>query len=106
MKTPLHGLLRCGDSCFPGIGTPSAAASGAIAASSLQPVGKHMEMLRQAAQHGSGVYRFLDPGPLGNVYELLTAPLTPSPELRGGERGGGGARGGAAGGDDDAAAAE
>ena len=24
LKTPVDGLLRCGDSCFPGIGTPSA----------------------------------------------------------------------------------
>jgi len=81
MKTPLDGLLRCGDSCFPGIGTPSAAASGALAASTLQPVGKHMAMLKEASQINP-VYKFLDPGPLGKAYELITAPLTPSPELR------------------------
>ena len=27
LKTPVDGLLRCGDSCLPGIGTPSAAAA-------------------------------------------------------------------------------
>lgn len=93
MKTPLDGLLRCGDSCFPGIGTPSAAASGAIAASTIQPVGKHIAMLKEASMRNP-VYKFLDPGPLGSVYELLTAPLTPSPELRGTASGGGLASGG------------
>jgi len=82
MKTPLDGLLRCGDSCFPGIGTPSAAASGAIAASTIQPVGKHMELLKEASQVHP-MYKFLDPGLLGKAYQVVTGPLTPSPELRG-----------------------
>lgn len=81
MKTPLDGLLRCGDSCFPGIGTPSAAASGAIAASTLQPVAKHMRALKEVAGRHE-VYKFLDPGPLGSLYEAVVGPLTPSPELR------------------------
>jgi len=42
LKTPVDGLLRCGDSCFPGIGTPSAAASGVIAANTLTPVRAEM----------------------------------------------------------------
>jgi phytoene dehydrogenase-like protein len=46
-NTPLPGLLCCGDSTFPGIGLPAVAASGAIAANTLAPLGKHLEMLRQ-----------------------------------------------------------
>jgi len=34
-KTQIDGLLHCGDSCFPGIGVPSAAASGINAANTL-----------------------------------------------------------------------
>lgn len=45
--TPLAGLLCCGDSTFPGIGLPAVAASGAIAANTLAPVGKHLEMLEE-----------------------------------------------------------
>jgi phytoene dehydrogenase-like protein len=43
--TPLPGLLCCGDSTFPGIGLPAVAASGMIAANTLAPVSKHLEML-------------------------------------------------------------
>ncbi len=43
--TPLPGLLCCGDSTFPGIGLPAVAASGMIAANTLAPVQKHLEML-------------------------------------------------------------
>ena len=34
-KTPVEGLLHCGDSTFPGIGVPSAAGSGMNAANTL-----------------------------------------------------------------------
>jgi phytoene dehydrogenase-like protein len=44
--TPLLGLLCCGDSTFPGIGLPAVAASGMIAANTLAPVQKHLEMLK------------------------------------------------------------
>ncbi|MFN6562031.1 MAG: phytoene desaturase family protein [Nostoc sp. ChiSLP01] len=44
-STPLPGLLCCGDSTFPGIGLPAVAASGMIAANTLAPVNKHLEML-------------------------------------------------------------
>lgn len=44
--TPLPGLLCCGDSTFPGIGLPAVAASGMIAANTLAPVRKHLEMLK------------------------------------------------------------
>ncbi|MBE9128037.1 MULTISPECIES: phytoene desaturase family protein [unclassified Coleofasciculus] len=45
-NTPLPGLLCCGDSTFPGIGLPAVAASGMIAANTLAPVQKHLEMLK------------------------------------------------------------
>ncbi|GKY94206.1 hypothetical protein MPSEU_000386600 [Mayamaea pseudoterrestris] len=80
-KTPVDGLLRCGDSCFPGIGTPSAAASGAIVSSSLHPVKKHIEMLQEASKIDP-MYKFLDPGFMANVYLPFVEGLTPSPELR------------------------
>ncbi len=46
-KTPLQGLMCCGDSTFPGIGLPAVAASGMIAANTLAPVEKHLQMLRE-----------------------------------------------------------
>ena len=46
-KTPLKGLLCCGDSTFPGIGLPAVAASGAIAANTLAPLDKHLELLQE-----------------------------------------------------------
>ena len=81
LKSPVDGLLRCGDSCFPGIGTPSAAASGAIAANTMNPVGKHIEMLQEASEIDP-MYKFLDPGFLANVYRPFVEGMTPSPELR------------------------
>ena len=45
-KTPVSGLLFCGDSTFPGIGLPAVAASGAIAAHTLTPINKHLSMLK------------------------------------------------------------
>ncbi|MFE4106549.1 phytoene desaturase family protein [Almyronema epifaneia] len=46
-KTPLAGLLCCGDSTFPGIGLPAVAASGMIAANSLIPVPVHLKRLQR-----------------------------------------------------------
>lgn len=43
--TPLSGLFCCGDSTFPGIGIPAVAASGAIAANTIAPLQKHLEVL-------------------------------------------------------------
>jgi phytoene dehydrogenase-like protein len=43
--TPLSALLCCGDSTFPGIGIPAVAASGAIAANTIAPLTKHLEIL-------------------------------------------------------------
>merc|ERR1712194_823312 len=76
LKTPVDGLLRCGDSCFPGIGTPSAAASGAIAANTMNDVGSHIEMLKEASNRDP-MYKFLDPGPLANLYRPFVQGLTP-----------------------------
>ncbi|MEL6881612.1 MAG: NAD(P)/FAD-dependent oxidoreductase [Cyanobacteria bacterium J06607_10] len=45
-KTPIKGLLCCGDSTFPGIGLPAVAASGMIAAHSLVPVRQHQQVIR------------------------------------------------------------
>lgn len=44
--TPLSGLFCCGDSTFPGIGIPAVAASGAIAANTIAPLQKHLEVLK------------------------------------------------------------
>ena len=44
-KTALDGFLCCGDSTFPGIGMPAAAASGLIAANSVVSVAEHWKML-------------------------------------------------------------
>jgi phytoene dehydrogenase-like protein len=82
LKTPVDGLLRCGDSCFPGIGTPSAAASGVIAANTMTPVGKHIDMLKEISQRHD-IYKFLDPGPMANLYLPFVESSTPSVELRG-----------------------
>jgi len=81
MKTPVDGLLRCGDSCFPGIGTPSAAASGAICANTMNPVQKHLDMLEEASTRDP-LYKFLNPGIFGKIYTPFVGGLTPSPELR------------------------
>merc|ERR1712046_219008 len=81
LKTPVDGLLRCGDSCFPGIGTPSAAASGAICANTMTEVDKHMELLKETAAKDD-LYNFLDPGILGSLYLPLVSSFTPSTELK------------------------
>ncbi|GMI16468.1 hypothetical protein TrLO_g9287 [Triparma laevis f. longispina] len=81
LKTPVDGLLRCGDSCFPGIGTPSAAASGIIAANTMNSVGKHIDMLKELSLRDP-LYKFLDPGPLANLYRPFVEGMTPSRELR------------------------
>lgn len=81
LKTPVDGLLRCGDSCFPGIGTPSAAASGAIAANTMTHVDNHLQLLAEASKKDP-LYKFLDPGLLGQVYKPLVQGFTPSAELR------------------------
>ncbi|MBF2035328.1 MAG: NAD(P)/FAD-dependent oxidoreductase [Leptolyngbyaceae cyanobacterium T60_A2020_046] len=46
-KTPLNGLLCCGDSTFPGIGLPAVAASSWLTANTLVSVDQHRALLRQ-----------------------------------------------------------
>ena len=46
-KTLLPGMLCRGDSTFPGIGLPAVAASGMMAANTLIPVQKHLELLQE-----------------------------------------------------------
>lgn len=41
----LPGLYNTGDFSFPGIGLPAVAASGAVTANTLVPVGRHLELL-------------------------------------------------------------
>lgn len=49
-NTALPGFYCCGDSTFPGIGLPAVAASGAIAANTLAPIDKHLEMIKAIAR--------------------------------------------------------
>ncbi len=44
-RTPIPGLLCCGDSTFPGIGLPAVAASGMMTANTIAPIHKHLQML-------------------------------------------------------------
>jgi phytoene dehydrogenase-like protein len=46
-KTPIKGLLCCGDSTFPGIGVPAVAASGMIAANTLASVDQHRKLISE-----------------------------------------------------------
>lgn len=53
-KTPVEGLLVCGDSCFPGIGVPAVAGSGLLTANSvsfdsIQPQQKLLEKMRNSS---------------------------------------------------------
>lgn len=52
-KTPIDGLLACGDTTFPGIGLPGVAASGTIAANTLVGVDVQLELMREMKQSGS-----------------------------------------------------
>jgi len=52
-KTQVPGLLHCGDSCYPGIGLPAVAASGASAASTIVPLSKHLALLAEMRQAGT-----------------------------------------------------
>jgi phytoene dehydrogenase-like protein len=45
--TPIPGLYATGDSTFPGIGLPAVAASGAVAANTLVPLGEHLKLLKE-----------------------------------------------------------
>ncbi|CAM9976472.1 unnamed protein product [Phaeothamnion confervicola] len=51
-KTPLKGLLHCGDSTLPGIGVPAVAASGMNAANTAVSVWQHLLFLREMEGKG------------------------------------------------------
>lgn len=44
---PIRNLKRCGDSTFPGIGVPSSAAAGLIAANELASIGDHIRFINR-----------------------------------------------------------
>jgi len=46
VTTPVKGLLQCGSSCFPGIGIPPVAASGAMAAHAITGRRAQKDLLR------------------------------------------------------------
>ena len=52
-KTPVDGLLACGDTCFPGIGLPGVAASGTIAANTLVDVGTQLKLMNELKMKGA-----------------------------------------------------
>ena len=52
-RTQVAGLLHCGDSCYPGIGLPAVAASGASAASSIVSLGEHLRLLAEMRRDGT-----------------------------------------------------
>ena len=51
-KTTIPGLLHCGDSCFPGIGVPSAAASGMNAANTLVAPWEQQRLMAELDSQG------------------------------------------------------
>ena len=46
VTTPIQGFFQCGASCFPGIGIPPVAASGAMAAHAITGVKAQRDLLR------------------------------------------------------------
>ena len=48
----------------------------------LTPVGKHIDMLKEISNKHD-IYKFLDPGPMANLYLPFVESSTPSVELRG-----------------------
>jgi phytoene dehydrogenase-like protein len=51
--TPVKKLLRCGDTCFPGIGLPGVAASGTIAANTVVSVAKQTSLMDELKRKGA-----------------------------------------------------
>ena len=51
-KTPVNGLLCCGDSTWPGIGVPAVAGSGIAAAHFVAEVGMQLELLSDMRERG------------------------------------------------------
>jgi phytoene dehydrogenase-like protein len=51
--TPIKNLLRCGDTCFPGIGLPGVAASGTIAANTVVSIKKQTSLMKELKLRGA-----------------------------------------------------
>ena len=47
----------------------------------MNPVDKHLDLLKEASQRDP-LYKFFDPGLMGQVYKPLVEQFTPSPELK------------------------
>jgi phytoene dehydrogenase-like protein len=52
-STPIRNLLRCGDTCFPGIGLPGVAASGTIAANTAVSVAAQTSLMNELKEKGA-----------------------------------------------------
>jgi phytoene dehydrogenase-like protein len=52
-KTPIDGLLACGDTTFPGIGLPGVAASGTIAANTLVGFDVQLQLMQEMKEWGT-----------------------------------------------------
>jgi len=61
-KTDIEGFLRCGDSCFPGVGVPAVAASGINAANSIATIDEHIKLLDDMRREGIYDYSLTKPG--------------------------------------------
>ena len=78
--SPIPKLLRCGDSVFPGVGVPAVAASGAIAASTLAPLPKHLGLMWDVSQTQNTFWRECG----GKEKWLASAPAPFRPAAGGG----------------------
>ena len=74
--SPIPKLVRCGDSVFPGVGVPAVAASGAIAASTLAPLPKHLGLMWDVAQ-AQGKFWKNNPDWMDTYYDGDAAPYHP-----------------------------
>jgi phytoene dehydrogenase-like protein len=78
--SPIPKLLRCGDSVFPGVGVPAVAASGAIAASTLAPLPKHLELMWDVSQQQNKFWKAAG----GKEQWLASTPSPFHPAMGGG----------------------
>ena len=84
MSSPYgRALGGAGEACVRGM----RASARACAANTIAPVEAHIKLLKETANRPSlnGHYSFLDPGPIGSLYEAAIGWSTPSGELRGEE---------------------
>jgi phytoene dehydrogenase-like protein len=74
--SPIPKLVRCGDSVFPGVGVPAVAASGAIAASTLAPLPKHLGLMWDVAR-AQGDFWKKNPTWMRDYHHGKNAPFHP-----------------------------